>query len=135
MWFLRRNKTNRKREILFIDARNHGHLINRKNLELSDSDIAHVASVYRNWRTGENEYIDVQGFCKSGTVKEVQVLNNSLTPGRFVGLRDDEDDFNFEERFNFLKTELENQIIEEDDLNKRITKNLSRINLKVEVNA
>lgn len=136
LWFLRRNKQKRKREILFIDARNLGFLKTRKNLEFTDDDIAKVASTYHNWRcTGEacpHPYEDIQGFCKSVNIEEVKVLNYVVTPGRFVGLPDDEDNFNFEERFTSLKTELENQIAEEDDLNKRIKNNLSKINFKVE---
>ena len=134
LWFLRRNKQKRKREILFIDARNLGFLKSRKNLEFTDIDITKVSSTYHNWRTNDFEYKDVQGFCKSITIEEVKVLNYAITPGRFVGFADDEEEFIFEERFNNLKTELEKQIAEEDVLNKRIAEGLSKVNIKVESN-
>ncbi len=127
LWFLRRNKTKRKGEILFIDARNHGHLLNRKNRDLSDDDIKLIASTYHNWRTGEGQYEHIAGFCKSASMDEVRNMNYALTPGRYIGLADDEDDFNFPERFASLKSELEKQIAEESDLNKKIMKNLQNI--------
>lgn len=135
LWFLSRNKTNggfRKREdeILFIDARNMGFLVNRKNRELSDDDIALIAGTYHNWRTRDENYEDVAGFCKASTIEEVRKLNHVLTPGRYVGLADEEDDYNFEERFSFLKTELESQIAEEAELNKQIIENLKKIIIK-----
>jgi type I restriction enzyme M protein len=134
LWFLRRNKQQRKNEILFIDARNQGHLINRKTLEFTDEDISKVADTYHNWKNTDNSlsateggYEDIQGFCKSVNIEEVKALNYVVTPGRFVGLADEEDDFIFEERFTALKAELEKQIAEEADLNEHIKNNLSKI--------
>lgn len=146
LWFLRRNKQLRQREILFIDARNLGFLKSRKNLEFTDDDIARVSETYHNWKNSENTvnqdnhskqdnqkntgnglYEDIQGFCKSVSIEEVKALNYVVTPGRFVGLPDDDEDFNFSERFSALKVELEQQIAEEAELNKRIAENLSKI--------
>jgi type I restriction enzyme M protein len=129
LWFLRRNKQKRKREILFIDARNLGFLKTRKNLEFTDDDISKVANTYHNWLSSDGEYNDVQGFCKSVSIEEVKALNYVVTPGRFVGLPDDEDDFNFEERFTSMKATLEAQIAEENALNKKIAENLAKIKL------
>ena len=132
LWFLRRNKTKRKGEILFIDARNTGHLINRRTRELSKKDIKTIAETYHNWENPKGNYEDVKGFCKSAAIDEVRKLDYVLTPGRYVGLPDEEDDFDFNEKFTKLKTEFEEQLKEEAELNKRILENLSKIELKDE---
>ena len=134
LWFLSRNKTNggfrkRENEILFIDARNLGFLLNRKNRDLSDDDIALITGTYHKWRNPDGNYEDVAGFCKVATIEEVGKMGYVLTPGRYVGLADDEDDFNFEERFNSLKDLLGKQIAEETELNKSITTNLAKIKI------
>jgi type I restriction enzyme M protein len=134
LWFMARNRKNgkfrnRSSEILFIDARNLGHLINRRTRELSDDDIRQITDTYHQWRNTDGHYTDVPGFCASAPISKVQALDYVLTPGRYVGLPDEEDDFNFAERFTALKAELEAQLKEEEKLNKEIAKNLSKISL------
>ena len=148
LWFMNRNRTSRcsthtvpepvegtatpdrSNEILFIDARNLGHLINRRTRELADEDIQKIAETYHNWRasTGSaTHYEDIPGFCASASISKVKELDYVLTPGRYVGLPDEEDDFNFEERFSALKAEFEEQLKEEERLNKVILENLAKI--------
>jgi type I restriction enzyme M protein len=137
LWFLSRNKTNgkfrnRENEILFIDARNMGYLVNRRTRELSPEDISLIAETYHKWRNPEGDYEDVKGFCFSAPIDRVKELDYVLTPGRYVGLADEEDDFDFNERFTQLKAEFEAQLEEEIILNKQITENLKKIKLKDE---
>lgn len=134
LWFMSRNRTNgkfrdRSKEILFIDARNMGHLINRRTRELSKEDIDTISGTYHNWRNRDGEYNDVAGFCASVPVSKVAELDYVLTPGRYVGLPDEEEDFDFKERFTSLKAEFEEQLKEEARLNQVIAENLERIKL------
>ncbi|KAF5419113.1 MAG: hypothetical protein C5S49_00880 [Candidatus Methanogaster sp.] len=135
LWFLSRNKANgkfrnRTDEILFIDARNMGHLINRRTREFSPEDIQKVAETYHNWRNPDGTYEDVKGFCNSASIKRVKELDYVLTPGRYVGLAVEDDDFDFNERFSSLKTEFEEELKEEAELNRKILENLARVSLK-----
>ena len=119
----------RSKEILFIDARNLGHLINRRTKELTHEDIMQIANTYHSWRNKDGAYEDIAGFCMAAPISKVKELDYVLTPGRYVGLPDDEDDFDFAERFASLKKELELQIAEEANLNEIITANLKKIKI------
>ena len=137
LWFLSRNKANgkfrnRTDEILFIDARNMGHLLNRRTREFSEDDIQHIAGTYHNWRNPDGDYEDVKGFCNSASIKRVKELDYVLTPGRYVGLAVEDDDFDFNERFSSLKAEFEAELKEEAELNRKILENLARVRLKDE---
>ena len=116
-------------EILFIDARNLGHLINRRTRELSKEDIQQIANTYHNWREREG-YEDISGFCASVPISKVAELDYVLTPGRYVGLPEEDDDFDFEERFTALKAEFEEQLKEEARLNEIISANLLKIKME-----
>lgn len=128
LWFLNRD-TNRQRkgEVLFIDARNQGHLINRRTLEFTDEDIAKIADTYHHWLNSREAYADVAGFCKSVHLTEISAMDFVLTPGRYIGLPDEEDDFDFVERFTRLKSDLNEQLKEEENLNKLILENLNKL--------
>ncbi len=135
LWFLSRNKANGKfrnrvNEILFIDARNMGHLINRRTKEFSPEDIAEIADTYHRWRTPKGRYEDIKGYCCSVSTDRVKELDYVLTPGRYVGLPEEEDDFDFKERFAALKAEFKEQIKEEEKLNKVILENLAKVKFK-----
>jgi len=128
LWFLNRGKNRqRKGEVLFIDARNLGFLVNRRTREFTNEDLAQISDTYHHWLNSRNAYNDIPGFCKSATLEDIKAMDYVLTPGRYIGLPDDEDDFNFTERFTKLQTELELQMQEEVQLNERIKLNLSKL--------
>ncbi len=134
LWFLSRNKANggyrnRTDEILFIDARNMGQLINRRTRVLTAEDIQKIARTYHEWRNPNGKYEDIKGFCNSASIERVRELDYVLTPGRYVGLPDEEDDFDFAERFAQLKKEFEAQLEEEQRLNQAILENLKKVKL------
>jgi Type I restriction-modification system methyltransferase subunit len=130
LWFINKSKK-RKGQILFIDARDMGELINRRLRVLRPEDIRKIADTYHEWQKGsDGNYQDIAGFCKSASLEEVRNLDYVLTPGKYVGLPEEDDDFDFVERFNKLKAEFEEQIKEEERLNKLILENLARLDLE-----
>ncbi|WP_315717614.1 MULTISPECIES: class I SAM-dependent DNA methyltransferase [unclassified Bradyrhizobium] len=116
LWFLARDKSanghrDRCGEILFIDARNLGHMVDRTRREFSESDIGTITEVYHRWRAkpeaGLGEYQDITGFCRSASLEEVRELGYVLTPGRYVGIQDFVDDgISFEQRISVLRSKM-----------------------------
>jgi type I restriction enzyme M protein len=101
LWFLNRDKTpggarawrDRRGEVLFIDTRNLGVMVDRTHRELTHDDIARIAGTYHAWR-GEresDEYADIPGFCASATLEQIAEQRHVLTPGRYVGAEEAED--------------------------------------------
>lgn len=137
LWFLARNRKNHKfrdrsNEILFIDARKLGTMTSRKNRILTDDDIARIAGVYHDWRNKENKYKNIQGFCKAATIKEVEANNFVLTPGRYVGTEEAEDDgVSFDEKVSVITKELKEQFSKSIELQNRVKDNLKKIGIEI----
>jgi type I restriction enzyme M protein len=134
LWFVARNKNpgrkwrDRRGEVLFIDARKLGTLVDRTRKEFSDGDVAKIARVYHAWREGKGGYEDVPGFCKSAKLDEIRGHNHVLTPGRYVGAADiEDDDVPFPERFSALKVKLEEQFTESVKLTTMIREKLAAV--------
>jgi type I restriction enzyme M protein len=132
LWFLARDKKNgrfrdRRGEILFIDARKLGTMIDRVHRELSDEDVAKIAGAYYSWRgdKGSGQYANVPGFCKAVTLDDLRKNGHVLTPGRYVGTEAaEQDDEPFEERLNRLTATLRQQMEEGGRLDAAIQANL-----------
>lgn len=132
LWFLARDKSanghrDRRGEILFIDARNLGHMVDRTRREFSESDIATITGAYHRWRAkpeaGLGEYQDIPGFCASANLEEVRKKGHVLTPGRYVGAEDQEDDgIAFADRIAQFREKLTEQFEASTNMQKRITK-------------
>ena len=127
LWFLSRNRGS---EILFIDARRLGRMVDRTHRELTDEEIGRIAGTYHAWRKRDNagEYADVPGFCKSASLDEVRAHGHVLTPGRYVGAEAEEDDGEpFEEKMKRLTSKLRGQQAEAARLDAAIGANLKKL--------
>ena len=134
LWILNNNKStnsnyrSRKNEVLFIDARNLGQMIDRKTRELTQEDVSKIASVYHEWRRKDGDYSDIAGFVKSETLEEIEKNNYVLTPGRYVGIEEVEDDgISFEEKMTELTKTLSGQFKKSRELEEEIKKQLESI--------
>ena len=135
LWFLARNRRNgklrdRRGEVLFIDTRKQGRMVDRTHRELTDEDIARITDTYHAWRGEEDsdDYADVPGFCKSATLEEVRKHGHVLTPGRYVGAEAQEDDGEpFADKMKRLVAELRQQQTEAAKLDAAIEVNLKSL--------
>jgi len=137
LWFTARDKKNskfrdRRGETLFIDARKMGAMIDRRHRELTNDDIQKIASAYHAWRGEGGENADVAGFCKSVKLDEIRKHSHILTPGRYVGSEEVEDDGeSFEKKMHELTVELAKQFVKSGELEAEIKKNMESIGFKV----
>jgi type I restriction enzyme M protein len=124
LWFLSKNRASkghrdRKGEVLFIDARKLGYMATRTLRTLSPDDSARISTTYHNWRNAKpaETYEDIAGFCKSANIDEIATHDYVLTPGRYVGAADTEDDGEpIEEKLARLRSQLLAEFDEADRL-------------------
>lgn len=128
LWFISRDRENRKGKTLFIDAREMGEMINRRNKQLTTEELACIATKYRQFKTQDAAYEDEAGFVKVATLEEIDQNDFVLTPGRYVGFSEIEEDTEaFEEKMQRITTELGEQFTEGARLEKEIRESLKKI--------
>lgn len=138
LWFLTRQKNNgltsngrklrdRRGETLFIDARKLGFMTDRTHRQFSNEDVTRISGIYHSWRLKDG-YDDIPGFCKMATLDDIKKNNYVLTPGRYVGVSDmEEDDEPFEEKMTRLTQALQEHFVESSRLETEIKKNLKEL--------
>lgn len=138
VWFFAKDKSagaggsvDRRGEVLLIDARQLGHMIDRTERAFSDEDIAKIANAFRTWRgrkSADGEYEDEAGFCKSATIEEIREAGYALTPGRYVGMPEaEEDDEPIDEKIARLTAELTAALDESARLDAVVREQLGRL--------
>jgi type I restriction enzyme M protein len=137
LWFLSRYKNgnknrDRKGEVLFIDASELGEMINRRNRTLTNADVNKIATTYHEWKRKNGNYQDIKGFCKSATLEDIEKHKFVLTPGRYVGIPDEEEeDITFEEKMELLTAELSLQMGEAEILDKEIKLQFAKVGFEL----
>ena len=125
LWFLSKNKK-QKGKTLFIDARKMGTMVTRKLRELTDEDISKIADTYNAFVDGILE--DVKGYCSVATTQDIAAQDYILTPGRYVGIEEQEDDGEpFEEKMDRLTSELAELFAKSHELEALIKERLGAI--------
>ncbi len=137
LWFVTRDKKDnkfrdRKRKVLFIDARSMGTMIDRRHRELSEEDLKKISTTYHAWRGEGGKYMDIKGSCKEASLEEIAKNDYILTPGRYVGTEEaEEDEEEFEEKMKKLTNELSEQFKKSEELEEEIRKNLKGIGYRI----
>lgn len=134
LWFLDRNKASgserdRHGEVLFLDARQMGEKISRTQIELTEDEVTELVGTYHAWRgTAAKKYGDEPGFCKSVTLADIEAAEWTLSPGRYVGApEEEEDEVAFEERMTSLVEQLGNEMAENARLADEVKAALGRV--------
>ena len=129
LWFITKNKK-QKGKTLFIDARKMGFMVDRKHRDLSDDDIKLLAETVEKFQNGTLE--DVKGFCAVATTEEIGKQDYILTPGRYVGIEEQEDDGEpFEEKMARLTSELSEMFAKSHELENEIREKLGAIGYEI----
>ena len=129
LWFITHGKK-QTGKTLFIDARNMGHMVDRKHRDFSEEDIARLADTFTAFQKGTLE--DVEGFCAVATTNQISAQDYILTPGRYVGIEEkEEDDEPFADKMARLTTELGGMFAKSHELEEEIKKNLEGIGFKI----
>jgi type I restriction enzyme M protein len=137
LWFLARDKSSRRKpgwrdrrgEVLFIDARRRGHMETRVHRVLDPDDISKIADVYHAWRGEQDagDYVDIPGFCYAAKLPEIREHDHVLTPGRYVGAEESEDDGEpIEDKIRRLRKELEEAFAESNRQQEKVRDALRR---------
>jgi len=129
LWFITKGKK-QKGKTLFIDARKMGHMVDRKHRDFSEEDIQKLADTFEAFQNGTLE--DVKGFCSIATLQDIEKQDYILTPGRYVGIEEQEDDGEpFEDKMARLTSELSDMFVKSHELEDEIRRKLGAIGYEI----